>query len=298
MFRSTTIELYTTLCLAQLYLSSYYTIPSAVRVTMKLTGYIVGFTLILTACSQSESTRWYDLSWPLLAVAPSGINDPEVSSETVTQPHDKISYDARMHLGNHGFFRGDLILDDHTGTHIDAPNHYVFAGKNSNNASSIGEIPMSKLIGPLVMLDVSAREDKNIYPSDIEPIIPKLQNGAWLIVNFNSAKTYNTDSYSTVNSPGFVAETCQYIGDLIDSEKIEILGIGSDSGSTDVISSFRNPDTTCHAVLLANRNVLLLEAMADLNALARDDGNCELIASPLKIIGASASPTRIYARCE
>lgn len=242
--------------------------------------------------------RWYDLSWPILAVRIDEIDSQEVLPETTNLSYDKISYDARLHLGTHGFYRGDLILDDHTGTHIDAPNHYVFVDGKTKNAPSIGEITMSELIGPLVMLDVSTRSDKNIYPSDIEPIIPRLQNGAWLIVNFDSAKLYKTDAYSTIKSPGFVAETCRYIGELIDANKIDISGIGSDSGSTDVISSFENANTTCHALLLAKRNVLLLEALTDLNALANDNGECEIVASPLKIVGASASPARVYARCD
>lgn len=250
--------------------------------------------------------RYYDVGWPMVAFYPDSISTrnmhpnlskPFTSSDSILK-FDPVTYTGKLHKETYGFFRGNLFFDDHTGTHIDAPNHYVYKDGDRKKLLSVGELTVDQLTGPLVFLDMSSRNDRNVYPEDIKAIIDQLQNGAWLVVNFDLAKHYGTESYSTKNTPGFPEETCQYLADLIDNKIINIAGIGSDNGSTDIVPNFKNPETSCHGLLLSKRNILLIEGMGSLLELTKEKGNCELIVAPLKIIGGSGSPARVFVRCE
>lgn len=67
-----------------------------------------------------------------------------------------------------------LSLNEHTGTHIDAPSHF------DEDAPSLGELPVSDLVVPLVVVDMRAKYKENvavmIEPGDIEEW--EAQNGA------------------------------------------------------------------------------------------------------------------------
>ena len=263
--------------------------------------------LILMAHQQKlNAQRYYDVGLPMVAFYADSTSLKKTTPD-LTNPFsntdsialfDPVTYSVSLNNGSHGFLRGNLFFDDHTGTHVDAPNHFVHKNSDQINQLSVGELTVDQLTGPMVFLDMTSRENRNVYPSDIQPIVNQLQNGAWLIVNFGLAQDYNTKTYSSKDSPRFAQETCQYLADLIDNKAINITGIGSDNGSLDIASNFKNPETSCHGILLAKRNILIIENMASLSEIAQEKGNCELIVAPLKIIGGSGSPARVFIRCE
>lgn len=279
----------------------------------KLTGlttpFNVSFIILIWLCTPKNSfgQRYYDFSWPMVAFHPDSSRVPEEIKPDVERPflplssnlsYDPITYTGSLFQGIHGFFRGNLFLDDHTGTHVDAPNHFVYQDHKKSDQLSVGELTLDQLIGPLVFLDMSGRKDKNVSPSDIEVIKDQLQEGAWLIVNFDLAKHYGTASYSNRTTPGFTQQICQHIAILIDNQSINISGIGSDNGSTDIVSNFKNPETSCHGLLLSQRNILLVESMSSLTKLKQESGECEVIVAPMKIMDGSGSPSRVLVRCE
>tara|TARA_B110000908_G_C10202961_1_gene426239 strand:- start:43 stop:864 length:822 start_codon:yes stop_codon:yes gene_type:complete len=260
---------------------------------------ILNSIILLVVNSQTLfAQRYYDVSFPMVAfyADSASVNKitPDLTNSFFTSDSiakfAPITYSGSLHMGSHGFFRGNLYLDDHTGTHIDAPNHFVYKNNDQAKQLSVGELTVDQLTGPMVFLDMSSRKNRNVYPADIEPIVDQLQDGAWLVVNFGLAKHYKTKSYSTIDSPGFAQETCQYLANLIDDKVINITGIGSDNGSTDVTSNFKIPETSCHGILLSKRNILLIESMGSLSEIAKEKGKCELIVAPLKIMGGSGSP--------
>ena len=250
--------------------------------------------------------RYYDVGFPMIAFYADSISNkkitpdltnPFLNTDSITQ-FDPVTYSGSLNKESHGFFRGNLYFDDHTGTHIDAPNHFVHKNNDQIKQLSVGELTVDQLTGPMVYLDMTSRKNRNVYPADIKPIIAQLQNGAWLIVNFGLANQYNTKSRAPKEIPGFAQETCQYLAKLIDDKLINITGIGSDNGSVDMRSNFKKPEISCHGILLAKRNILLIENLGSLSEIAQEEGHCEVIVAPLKIIGGSGSPTRVFIRCE
>lgn len=273
--------------------------------------------VLLTSCHHNQSPptpRYYDIAFPMMAynidttrlgdsyhyfknyALPPDTLRPYQSLDSFSRKLQRVSYDGEFHQT--GFNSGRLYFWEHYGTNIDAPMHYVSPEKDPKKYKTIGEISMDQLIGPMVLLDLSKREDRNLHPEDIEPLINRLQNGAWLVVNFDMAKHYGTSLYSrSLQSPGVTAEACQYLGKLFDEGKIDIAGVAADNGSLDRFINFRDRNTFCHGELLS-RGILILESLADLSELAKDLGPCEFIVAPLKIIGGSGSPVRVYVRCQ
>lgn len=69
-----------------------------------------------------------------------------------------------------------LLIDEHTGTHVDAPAHFVpridsgLDGAHEIGAVTAEQIPLSQLIGPAVVVDVSALRDEELAPG-VSPFI-------------------------------------------------------------------------------------------------------------------------------
>src|SRR5918993_4396088 len=61
----------------------------------------------------------------------------------------------RFTIARDGFADNEMTFDEHTGTHIDAPSHFV-AG-----AVPADRIPVDRLIAPLVVISITARAAKD-----------------------------------------------------------------------------------------------------------------------------------------
>jgi kynurenine formamidase len=76
-----------------------------------------------------------------------------------------IAYDKQFDFAANGYNLYRLTIDEHTGTHIDAPLHF------SPDGTSVAEIPVTNLVCPLAVIDITARaaDDPNtqVTPDDI-----------------------------------------------------------------------------------------------------------------------------------
>ncbi|MDQ8758298.1 cyclase family protein [Sphingosinicella sp. LHD-64] len=261
-----------------------------------------------SAMAQSQPVRLYDLGRSLAAYHPAAAGterrqfipvDPAAPyPEADGEPADvRVSYTGRFVRGSRGFFSGDLHFWDHTGTHVDAPRHYVPEGAEPERQRSIGELELSQLHGPLVIIDTSGRADRNVTAQDIDRVRARLVGGAWLLANLGHAGQFGASGYNADTAPGFTLEACERLSQLIDAGEAEIAGIGADNGGVDRIPNFQSIQRSCHGLLLP-RNIPLIENLGDLSAVSADPGACELIVAPMKVVGASGAPARVFARCE
>lgn len=80
--------------------------------------------------------------------------------------------DQVFNFGEHGFNLFNLTINEHTGTHIDAPLHF------SADGLSVDEIPVTDLVAPLCVVDIAARAaedaDTLLTPDDLK---------AWIAAN-------------------------------------------------------------------------------------------------------------------
>ena len=171
-----------------------------------------------------------------------------------------------------------LFLSTHTGTHIDAPFHFMKNGKK------IHEIKPERLVNEAVLIKVGKKANRSISKTDIrkfEQKNGKIENGSTVIFYTGWQKNLNKEFYFTKN-PGLSVSAAKYLA----SKKINMVGIDSPSIDLGTDSKF-----SVHHVLAKN-NILTVENLANLGMIKSN--NFHLITSPLKLKNATGSPIRAF----
>ena len=171
-----------------------------------------------------------------------------------------------------------LFLSTHTGTHIDAPFHFVKNGKK------IHEIAPERLVNEAILIRIGKNSNRSISKTDIQNFEQKngkIENGSTVIFHTGWQKNLNKEFYFTEN-PGLSVSAAKYLV----SKKINMVGIDSPSIDLGTDSKF-----SVHHVLAKN-NILIVENLANLNKIKSN--NFHLITSPLKLKNATGSPIRAF----
>ena len=169
-----------------------------------------------------------------------------------------------------------LFLSSHTGTHLDAPYHFV------KNGLKINQIPLNRLIGKGILIKLRKKRNAAINKQDI--IAFEKRNGQ--IPEHSSVfffsdwqKNLYKSNYFTEN-PGLNFSAAKYL--IL--RKVNLVGIDSPS-----IDQGKNKSFSVHQVLLKN-NILIVENLANLNKIPSKEFN--FIILPLKLKNATGSPVR------
>jgi arylformamidase len=167
---------------------------------------------------------------------------------------------------DHGrYLISDLHMSSHTGTHIDAPAHYLASG------NTIDTIPLSNLIGRCRIIDMS--ETSTV-------ITAAHLNGKLMGVKRFLLKTrFSGKDTFTEDYPSLAYDAACYITD----NRIECVGIDSPS-----IESY-NCDGSVHRRLLSNGCIII--ELLDLSDVP--EGDYEMVALPLRLAGLDGSPARV-----
>ena len=184
---------------------------------------------------------------------------------------------------------------EHGGTHLDAPIHFA-EGRRTND-----EIPLTELIGPAAVVDVTARvtEDYLVSVEDLttwEAENGALKDGVMLLIRTgwsdrwsDRAAYLGTDltgdeALPELHFPGIGSEAAEW---LVDNREIAAVGIDTPSIDRGQSSDFR-----AHVILYAE-NIAGFENLTGLEALPATGSY--VIALPMKIEGGSGGPLRIVA---
>jgi arylformamidase len=164
-----------------------------------------------------------------------------------------------------------LAFGVHTGTHVDAPNHFGVPG------GGVDELPLRALMGAARVVAVASR---TIGRSEMEVL--DLQAGERVLFKTsNSSRCWGTDDFV----PDYVYVTSEGAR-VAAARRIQTVGIDylSVGGGND------GPET--HRVLL-EAGIGILEGL-DLRRV--EPGEYELVALPMLIAGADGAPTRVLLR--
>jgi len=166
----------------------------------------------------------------------------------------------------------NLSFGAHTGTHVDAPAHFVSGG------SGIEATPLTTLMGPARVLDIA--DPVSVTRRELEGHDPK-RGERLLLKTINSARAWKTDEFVkdfvflTYDAARLLAEC----GVLMIG--IDYLSIGSmDDGAR------------THRVLL-EAGICIVEGL-DFGAVS--PGNVDLICLPLRISHCDGAPARVVLR--
>ena len=166
-------------------------------------------------------------------------------------------------FAENGFNLNKWHLNEHTGTHMDAPIHFSADGDNA------AEIPVEKLVVPLAVIDIKAKAAENpdyqLTPDDIkawESANGELPDGACVAMNsgwdayVTSDKFRNADADGVMHFPGFHAEAA----DMMIKDR-NVVGMAVDTLSLDFGGS---PDFKTHYTWLPSGR-WGMECMANLD---------------------------------
>lgn len=184
---------------------------------------------------------------------------------------------------------------EHGGTHLDAPIHF------GEGRTTVDAIPLSKLVGQAVVIDISAQAARDadylLQPADIaawERRHGQVPAGAIVLIRtgwgryWGDRKKYlGSDTpldTANLHFPGISRDAAQL---LVVARKID--GIGIDTASLDNGAS---TEFATHQVM-NGANVYGLENVANLEQLPATGAT--IIALPMKIGGGTGGPTRIIA---
>ncbi|MFB6069623.1 MAG: cyclase family protein [Halanaeroarchaeum sp.] len=174
----------------------------------------------------------------------------------------------------------ELSLAVHVGTHMDAPVHAIDGGR------SIDEFPPSKWHTDATVVDVDVGPESEIGLEAVRSAGDRLEPGDALVVRTGWQDHLGTDTYA--EHPYFGRDLAEWIVDR------DLAFVGMDFLTPDMPPDLRPAGFTypIHTTLL-DAEVLIVENLANVSALPE---TFTLVAAPLPIRGADASPVRAFAR--
>ena len=190
-----------------------------------------------------------------------------------------------------GYAAGRIAVDEHFGTHVDAPAHFAKGGW------TVDQIPVERLNRPGVRIDVRTKAAGNpdylVTPADIaafEAAHGSIPEGSIALVAtgwdrfWPDRARYMNERAGVKHFPGLSAEAVALL-----ARDRRVAAIGIDTPSID-----NGPSTTfeAHKVSMA-LNVFHIENAAHLTSLP--PSGFTVIVAPLAVAGGSGAPTRIFA---
>lgn len=190
----------------------------------------------------------------------------------------------------------NLTLNEHTGTHFDAPIHWI-SGRDVPHGA-VDEIDPAAFVGPVVVIDCTAGaardDDFELTPEIIaahEAEHGAIPSGAWVLMRTDWSKRSGADylnmSEDGPHSPG---PTPAAIRALLARD---VRGFGTETVGTDAgQGAHYDPPYPAH-YLLHGAGKFGLQCLRGLDQLPPN--GAVLIAAPLKIKGGTGSPLRVLA---
>lgn len=183
----------------------------------------------------------------------------------------KVSITPVAAVATNGVSLSHFSLGSHTGTHIDAPSHFLEDG------NSIDKIRLEKFIGKCRVLDLTHIDHQEILVSDIASF--NIQKGERIL--------FKTGNFVLLKNPEFPKN---YISLSLKAAEFlaekEIILVGTDFLGIEKKSS---PGHPVHKKLLSS-NIIIVEG---LNLADVQEGEYEMICLPINVIGVDGAPARV-----
>jgi kynurenine formamidase len=235
-----------------------------------------------------------DLTAPLGPATPV-IGLPPIFAASPGVTIDEISrYDDR----GPAWYWNTIRLGEHTGTHFDAPIHWVTGKDLPGNACDT--IPVRRFVGPACVIDVTADVAANpdfLLTTDgiaaWEREHGRIPAGAWVLLRTGWSRRTDPAAFLNVmadgpHSPGFDASVSRLLALDRDVLGVGVETIGTDAGQAGTF----DPPFPNHTIM-HGAGKFGLASLCNLDQLP--PAGAIVIAAPLKIVQGSGSPVRVIA---
>jgi arylformamidase len=215
--------------------------------------------------------HWHDLSHPFQIGMPTP-DWPGEKDQSFRLDSFKI-----VATGGHQDF---VCLNVHSGTHVDAPGHFVEGGE------SIDRVPFDRFVGTCLVVEAPSGPLERIGATAIARHVKRFAGTDMLFIRTGWDDRWASPEYGS-HYP-FLGEDCAQL--LLDNG-IKVLGLDTPSPDAPMRSGLRR-GSPIHTMLLSN-GVLIIENLANLRSLI--DVRVKVYAIPLNIVGAYGAPARVVA---
>ncbi|HWV61259.1 MAG TPA: cyclase family protein [Sphingopyxis sp.] len=241
----------------------------------------------------SGAIRTIDLTQTLSPETPTLVLPPEFGQCAAFSQEEISRYDDR----GVAWYWNNFTVSEHTGTHFDAPIHWITGKDLPNNA--VDTVAPADFVAGAVVIDISdkaaADPDYLLTVADIEAWEAdhgRIPPRSWVMLRTDWSKR-DVDAYTNrredgAHTPGPSAEAVQFLVDERDAHGLGVETIGTDAGQAHLLDPAYPAHTLFHA---AGRYGL--QCLENLDRLPATGS--VIVAAPLKIKGGSGSPLRVLA---
>ena len=199
-----------------------------------------------------------DISWPI-SKATTGYKDRNI-----------VTIEEIKNFNRDGVRETTIHLNSHTGTHVDAPSHFLKEGK------TIDEIELNRLIGDCVVLDMTTCAERITRDCLLE-YADKITENSIILLRTTNSDISPTDKFN-IHFIYLEASGAAYLAEKkIKAVGIDYLGI-----------EHSQPGHPTHENLL-NADIVIIEGLR-LGHVKPD--NYFFVCLPLNMIGTEAAPAR------
>jgi len=225
---------------------------------------------------------------PVISLPPEFASSPGLTIDVISK------YDDR----GPAWYWNTLHLGEHTGTHFDAPIHWMTGKDLPDNACDT--IAARRFIGAASVIDVSADVASNadflLTPERIEQWElehGRIPAGAWVLLRTDWSKRRGPSAFVNMgvdgpHTPGFDARASTML-----AYDRDVLGVGVETIGTDAGQAGGFDPPFPNHTIMHGAGKFGLASLCNLDQLPATGSI--VIAAPLRIVGGSGSPVRVLA---
>ena len=197
-----------------------------------------------------------------------------------------------------GWYWNNLSFGEHTGTHFDAPIHWISGRDLPNN--TLDTLPPEHFIAPACVIDCSAAASADAdflltrgHVEAWETRHGRIPAGAWVLMRTDWSKRADPVAYQNLDdtgqhTPGPDPDCVRFL-----VEERDVLGFGTETIGTDAGQAAHfTPPYPCH-YYMHGAGKYGLQCLCNLDRLPPT--GALIVAAPLKILQGSGSPLRVFA---
>jgi kynurenine formamidase len=238
--------------------------------------------------------RIVDLTLPLSAETPLIPLPPQWNNAPPFSLRELSHYDER----GPAWYWNAFETGEHTGTHFDAPVHWI-SGKDLPN-NTVDQIPPAQFVGPACVVDVTqdvARDPNFLVKPELlqawEQKHGRIPAASWVLLRTGWSKRKSAAEYINMkddgpHTPGWAPAASEFL-----ARERNVLGVGVETVGTDAGLAARLEPPFPNHFIMHGSGKFGLAGLCNLDQLPAT--GAIVIAAPLKIAGGSGSPLRVIA---